>query len=427
MRIEGDMSKNHGFRRYGLRTFCSLLGAAVLVAAATVFIFFLPQDVQSARRSTSFLCMECHPEAKELISKGNVHKPVKLGLCTSCHNPHASKHANLIGSDINALCYNCHDQRRVLAGTEVHAPVEEGACLECHDPHSSNQKGLLKKTASEACYSCHPRKDISAKKNVHPEVKKGNCLGCHRPHASDRAGLLTKDRRRLCTGCHSAKDERLVSSHRGLNVAKADCIGCHSPHSSDNVGILKASMHKPFKDRKCGACHLPGSSKVSRAGTGLCTECHESKMSDFNKRYSHLVNGDGLNPCVNCHNPHSSDEEYLLKDKEERLCFSCHEDTEKLTAKSNFTHAEIQKCSSCHVSHGSNEQYFLAAGEDTCSTEQCHATQGRFTHPVGDEVIDPRSNTPMNCSTCHNPMGSPEEFILRGGKDRELCIQCHQV
>jgi predicted CXXCH cytochrome family protein len=33
----------------------------------------------------------------------------------------------------------------------------------------------------------------------------------------------------------------------------------------------------------------------------------------------------------------------------------------------------------------------------------------------------------MNCSTCHNPMGSPEESILRRGKDIELCIQCHQL
>jgi predicted CXXCH cytochrome family protein len=69
----------------------------------------------------------------------------------------------------------------------------------------------------------------------------------------------------------------------------------------------------------------------------------------------------------------------------------------------------------------------MSLGVETCSTERCHPTQGRFTHPVGKDIIDPRSGSSLDCSTCHNPMGSPEEYILRDGKDRDLCIKCHQV
>ncbi|HLA50709.1 MAG TPA: cytochrome c3 family protein, partial [Thermodesulfobacteriota bacterium] len=96
-------------------------------------------------------------------------------------------------------------------------------------------------------------------------------------------------------------------------------------------------------------------------------------------------------------------------------------------AKSNHKHPKLGICTDCHTSHGSNSQFFLTKGNDTCAMENCHSTQGKFTHPVGEKIIDPRSKTPMDCSTCHNPMGSPEKAILRFEKDRELCVQCHQM
>lgn len=379
------------------------------------------------KKDTSDLCMECHSKMRDLATKARVHQPVKDGRCTECHNPHASKQKGLLAYIDSALCYNCHDQKKGFTGVIVHKPVAEGNCLVCHDAHSSNNRSLLKKTGAEGCFSCHPKETVIAKKNIHPEVKKGNCTGCHNPHASDRDGLLTKDKKSLCAGCHLEKGETFTKAHMGYKVAGTDCLGCHSPHSSDRKGLMKASLHKPFAENKCASCHPAGSTGIVKSGINLCLGCHKASMTGFNKISSHLIPGRADSLCDSCHNPHASDEKHLLKDKEARVCYGCHNDTKEYVAKSDHKHPKLGACSDCHVSHGSNNQYFLVKGNDTCSQEACHATQGKFTHPVGEKIIDPRSKTPMDCSTCHNPMGSPENSILRFEKDRELCIQCHQM
>ncbi len=402
----------------------------VFILPLVVFLFALllyPGVGEAALKSTKKLCLNCHKGANSIISKKNVHKPVAMGLCTSCHNPHTAKNEKLIGSELKDLCFKCHTKAKLLPGEVVHKPVKDGQCLACHDAHSADKKGLVKDAGAKACYSCHPEKDIAGKKNVHPEVKKGNCSTCHASHSSNRPGLLVKSTKALCMGCHSSKSTKLLKAHGGLNVSSSDCASCHSPHSSDNAGILKKNLHKPFETGKCSTCHLQGSSKVKTNSTQLCSKCHAPTMDSFNKRYSHLGAGAADNPCINCHNPHASDGDALLKGQESRVCYTCHGETKKFAEISNFTHSKLEQCSSCHSSHGSNERYFMRSGVETCSTEQCHTTQGRFTHPVGKDIIDPRSGSALDCSTCHNPMGSPEEFILRGGKDRELCVKCHQV
>ncbi|MFZ3072431.1 MAG: cytochrome c3 family protein, partial [Thermodesulfobacteriota bacterium] len=113
--------------------------------------------------------------------------------------------------------------------------------------------------------------------------------------------------------------------------------------------------------------------------------------------------------------------------REDRVCYACHSDSREHTKKSRYAHPKIGVCSNCHAAHGSNNRYFLAKGADTCAAEKCHATQGRFTHPVGEAIIDPRNKSPMDCNSCHNVMGAPEEFNLRANKDLKLCEQCHQL
>ncbi len=377
---------------------------------------------------TSSLCMECHSETKALTERESVHLPVKEGKCTACHNPHVSRHSGLLEDRDGRLCSRCHEPDKGFTGETVHEPVAEGKCLVCHDAHSSDYKGLLMDRGGRSCFKCHKEEEILAKENVHPEVKRHNCTVCHDPHSSGSVGLLVKDRTSLCSDCHY-NPSNLSARACAYEAEGSDCVGCHSPHSSDRPALLKASLHKPFEEKNCAVCHgEDGTGKiVSRTDTDLCTECHNSVMASFNRINSHLIPGKDNLVCTNCHNPHASDVKHLMKDREERVCYSCHMDTKYYVANSNYTHPKLNRCTTCHTSHGSDNQFFLAAGGNTCSTAECHPTQGTFTHPIGEKIIDPRSRLPMTCSTCHNPMGSPEEFILRLEKDRELCIQCHQV
>jgi predicted CXXCH cytochrome family protein len=76
--------------------------------------------------------------------------------------------------------------------------------------------------------------------------------------------------------------------------------------------------------------------------------------------------------------------------------------------------------------HGSNRRAMLKLdGNAICS--QCHETQGKFSHPVGEKIRDPRTGQMMTCVSCHNPHGTSfrHQLIMSGQKD--LCTQCHQT
>ncbi|MEK7773565.1 MAG: cytochrome c3 family protein [Deltaproteobacteria bacterium] len=403
-----------------------ILFALVFSGAAILSLWRGPSYSAAAVKPTRELCMECHPKAAAMMDKADVHRPVKEGRCTACHNPHTSRHSGLLKGSGGELCFNCHPKAKYQAAF-VHKPVEEGKCSSCHSPHSSANAFLLKDVGVKLCYGCHPQDKVSAKKNVHPEIRQGNCTVCHSPHASGNDGLLVKEKTRLCASCHyPSPGGKAAAKPCAYEVAGSDCTGCHSPHSSDRGALLKASLHKPFAEKKCSICHT-GKGNGVKQGTALCFECHKPTLDSFKKINSHLIQGPGKNACTSCHNPHASDEKSLLADKDAKVCYRCHADTKASMAKSKYLHSGIERCADCHVSHGSNNKFFLSSGSETCSTEKCHPGQGRFTHPVGEKIIDPRSKSPMDCGTCHNPMGSPEKFILRFEKDKDLCVQCHQV
>ncbi len=408
-----------------LRFMSSGRGALYALALFFTSAFMLPAaPAHSAAKDISALCIGCHKGVSAYSSKAVVHRPVKEGQCTLCHNPHASKHPGLLKGEGSALCYGCHERKNFTGGVSVHKPVSDGNCGACHNSHSTDAKGLLKKPGAETCYTCHPAEDFKSKKHVHPEVRKGNCTLCHNPHTSGSEGLLAEGRAALCAKCHKTVDAR---THWGYDVSGSDCFSCHSPHSSDRPALIKATLHKPFEEKKCSACHIRGAKDVPESIVSTCASCHKETLAGFNKIYSHLTSGAGTKSCSSCHAPHASDGKKLLKDKETRVCFSCHSSTRDSIGKSKVTHSKIEMCTSCHVSHGSNDRYFLTSSNGGCSTADCHAAQGTFTHPVGEKIIDPRSKTPMTCVTCHSVMGASEEFTLRFNKDVELCAQCHQM
>ena len=407
-------------------TNAGLLKHCLFILTFAVFCYPLQQGLASGRSDYTDMCLKCHPDAQKYVNSEVVHEPVSVGACTACHNPHVSRHEGLLNDTGENLCYECHKKENGFTGQVIHEPLKKEECLQCHAPHSSNNPGLLRQALSETCFKCHDKAGIISKKNVHPEVKKLRCGTCHAPHSSDIPGLLVKEKRKLCADCHYRAIQNSTIPCR-YDVRGSDCISCHNPHSSDRVGILKESLHKPFGDYQCSACHSNKSEWRIEDDYKICLKCHKNSLSSFNKINSHMVVGDKGRFCGNCHNPHASDGANLIKGSETTVCYYCHDDSKKYMVKSRYVHPKMDECSQCHESHGSNNSFFLKKGNDTCSTEDCHATQGVFTHPVGEEIIDPRSNAPMSCSTCHNPMGTSEEHFLRWDKDRELCIKCHQV
>jgi DmsE family decaheme c-type cytochrome len=170
----------------------------------------------SAHQAAGLSCLSCHSEhtrseaslrvtrATQLETCGACHKTERDAMrlrsthlirdehgrervqCSSCHNPHGSSGEKLlVTSNSNALCFNCHQEKRGPFLWE-HAPVQE-ACSNCHLSHGSRQDRLLTLRMPLLCVSCH----VQQRHQVVPgQIGPGNT----------NIMLLN----RSCTNCHSA-------------------------------------------------------------------------------------------------------------------------------------------------------------------------------------------------------------------------------
>ena len=362
-------------------------------------------------------CYKCHPRGK--FQAGSPHAPVAKGRCVRCHQPHVSRYKNLLVEDTPELCFSCHKEvkQAVKTATIVHPPFRKGACLRCHDPHTSRGKGLLKKSLKEVCFTCHKalKKAFS---HTHAPFARGKCLACHEHHVSRNRRYLKRKGAALCLPCHKPTPA-LAKSHPG-SFKTMDCLSCHNPHGSARKAILRDVSHPPYAKGACAACH-----KERGRGAALCFSCHKGVQKSFHHFHNHLLGGYSRNPCLLCHSPHLADTKAMLRDTPRRLCQQCHPETSKQREESLYVHPKWKDCVACHAPHGSDHPAMLK-GDGNAACVRCHETQGKFTHPVGEKVRDPRNGQPITCVTCHNTMGTNFKYNLRLSGESALCVECHK-
>lgn len=381
----------------------------ILLASA-----FLPAFICSTA-NTETVCFKCHD--KKLFKKNVVHAPIAKGKCSACHNPHVARYEKLVNEQGADLCFSCHGNKKEEFRQGItHAPVGRGECSACHDPHSSSVKGLVKgKSIAASCFKCHSTLPKSFKVTHRPYAK-GQCSVCHDPHQSNQTQLLKQAPNKICAKCHKAG--RLQAVHKNFPAEVRDCSSCHNPHGSNRKGLLRNVLHKPYT-QGCKICHTKGKNNEQN-----CLRCHEKVRKEFNTSHSHMIGGKG-NSCVNCHSPHAGDGPGLFKGAQKNACRKCHENSIRKSENKYHRHPDINKCSNCHAPHGSNELAMMKEDHNKVCMA-CHETQGKFTHPVGERVFDPRTGQRVTCVSCHNSMGTDFKFHLKASGGKELCIQCHR-
>lgn len=364
-------------------------------------------------------CFQCHK--KSLFEKKVVHKPLAKGNCVSCHNPHVAAHDGLLQDKLGDLCLSCHEKSFEAKGKRqvIHEPVRQGKCTTCHDPHSSNYQNLLKGKLTEICLGCHESLKRNYK-NTHKPYEKGQCDACHSMHLADNFQLLNSSPEKICQSCHNASEVK--NTHKNYPLEIKGCLTCHNPHGSQQKAMIRDVIHQPFADG-CKDCHDKGGGLVRQE---KCLSCHEEIKTELFASHNHLTKANG-NACTNCHSPHAGDSEKLLKGRQLLVCRNCHDDTFKRHEDDIFVHkTAFNECSKCHAVHGTNQVALLKGdGNQVCVV--CHETQGQFSHPVGESVIDPRNRQMTTCVSCHNPHGSnfKGQLVLSG--QEELCVQCHHM
>jgi len=361
-------------------------------------------------------CFSCHDRAA--FQKRVKHEPAAAGECAACHSPHVARFSGLLQQKAQDLCYSCHeDARKGHSEGMVHQPVRQGECLACHNPHSSDFSGLLNKSPTETCFTCHTELPRNYK-YTHEPYAKGKCDSCHLPHQSSYQSLLVKDPESLCLKCHPMASVR--QKHPNFPADLGKCGSCHSPHGSNRPALIRNILHEPYA-AGCKDCHTGKNVPVP---IDTCLECHPDVSEQMASSHNHLVRY-GDNGCMACHSPHAGDDARLLKGKERHVCGNCHEATFERHDTAKFKHKWTGACNDCHSPHGSNHPAMAKAPINKVCSE-CHGQHGIFTHPIGENVFDPRTGQTMTCISCHASKGTEFEYHTRFSGKRDLCVQCHR-
>lgn len=301
----------------------SMMAALIILVFSLITAAFAqaPSQIDTAASCTD----SCHGN---FFKKKNIHPAASKGTaCVKCHKlAEPGKHAfKPMAANKSELCFTCHDEEDE-AKKQLHKPVKAGTCTKCHDPHQSDQAKLLKKAPPQLCFGCHDEEEFQGK-SVHGPAAEGKCLSCHHPHASENKSLLVKKAPELCFGCHSAQ----------LKDPKGRMLSSIKSQYEDKEAV----KHPPFVEGKCSTCHLPHASATRRLLAGafpdefyatysadsykLCFSCHSSKKfeeartltqtgfrnGNLNLHYRH-VNRDKGRTCTACHSAHVSRQPRLI-------------------------------------------------------------------------------------------------------------------
>ncbi len=257
--------------------------------------------------------------------------------------------ATYIGSKV---CLGCHSAVAASYATTLMGRLQRTGksleCETCHGPGSAHAKagggrgvgGIISYRANDLSRTAEENNAI--------------CLGCHeRGERVYWEGSVHQVRGLACTNCHTIM--RAVSAQNQLKTAfqPDTCFQCHK----DRRAQMFRSSHMPMREGKvvCADCHNPHGSTTEAmlrqdSINDNCYTCHAEKRGPFLFEHAPVREN-----CLNCHDPHGSINEFSLKMSRPRLCFECHSigHGETTGPNSNFTMGRA--CQNCHqMIHGSN-------------------------------------------------------------------------
>jgi DmsE family decaheme c-type cytochrome len=225
-------------------------------------------------------------------------------------------------------------------------------------------------------------------------------------------------------------------------VGSDTCKTCHedmyknfekTPHWRTNFMPGGAGKHG------CEACHGPGKAHVEGGGdvtkiftfqgvapdkiSERCLKCHE--YGEEHSNFARSVHNTNDISCIDCHSPHhAKDAQYLLKEKQPDLCYSCH--TEIKPDFSRPFHHRVNeglvKCTDCHNQHGGflTKQLRSTASQDMVCFK-CHVDK------AGPFVYEHAVVKTEGCVACHTPHGSSNPRLLKRSNINLLCLECHTL
>ncbi|HYM19235.1 MAG TPA: DmsE family decaheme c-type cytochrome [Micropepsaceae bacterium] len=293
--------------------------------------------------------------------------------------------------------------KRGPSGTSAKLAPGEGVKLAAAAPAEQAQE-QREYVGQQSCVSCHSQEAQNWAHTIHAKV-----FGLNPRNALESAG---------CEACHGPGSAHVRTPAAPLSIIRfskrsqtpvsqqnAQCLTCH--RGGQRI-FWPNSVHESH-DLACSDCHNPMANFSARgleargSVNETCFQCHKTQRAQFTRR-SHMPLLEGKITCVDCHNPHGSTTEPLLKaDSVNEVCYTCHAEKRGPFL---FEHAPVREsCLNCHSPHGSNNEKLLVTARPILC-QSCHAQNG---HPAELLTRGYLANGPLpdvrlinrSCSNCH--------------------------
>ncbi len=255
------------------------------------------------------------------------------------------------------ICQACHPMEAHTYSMTAHVKllrdpgneVQALGCEACHGPGQAHFKAGGGRGVG-GIRSFRPDGPESA------DEQNAACLKCHlRGGKLFWKGSAHQGRGIRCVDCHTLMKK--VSASNQLKKAEVMDV-CFQCHILENARIYRSS-HMPVREKKitCTNCHNPHGTvteKLLKAGSvnELCYTCHAEMRGPFLWEHPPVREN-----CLNCHNPHGSIYKKLLDINPPRLCQGCHIESEHNTSPQTMKSRFFlnRACLNCHTQiHGSN-------------------------------------------------------------------------
>jgi formate dehydrogenase gamma subunit len=317
--------------------------------------------------------------------------------------------------------------------------------------------------AGDECLECHTGGNLS------PITRGGKSVPLDIDpavlHSSAHVGLR-------CVQCHVGFDPE-ETPHRDP-ITAVDCAACHKelgPGHGYHAPVRAVGRAGPPTRLSCKDCHgahdvVPIERKGARPGardvTVACARCHSAEIGHYRQSAHGRAAAQalaGAPGCLTCHNQpitfaRVGADTVAIKQKQEKLCLSCHLDDPVVRARmtpgagfiaayENSVHgkallagnAKAANCVDCHGSHemakglGPGSRVNKAHIPGTCG--RCHSEiQQQYTASVhGTALAEGSPDTPV-CTDCHGEhsiakANAPESPVAPANVSQRVCSPCH--
>ena len=274
----------------------------------------------------------------------------KSGPVAGGKKPSKPVEAHFVGAK---TCLTCHASQtaafeKTLMGRIGKTQKGKFDCENCHGPGSAHVKAGGGRGVG-GIISFRPEDQART-----AEENNGVCLACHQKgDRNNWPGSTHESRGLMCTNCHTVMKNVSRKSQLKTAFQPDTCFQCHK----DRKAQIYRSAHMPIREGKvtCTDCHNPHGSVTEsllkkESVNEVCYTCHAERRGPFLFEHAPVRES-----CLNCHDPHGSINEYSLKVSRPRLCFECHNIGHGQTSGINATRTFGVACQNCHTNiHGSN-------------------------------------------------------------------------